>query len=227
VRWLRTREGERRLRPRRGRCRESACGATHVLLPDVCLARRQAAVEVIGEALLSTEGYRRVAERLGVPAETVRDWRRRFRLCAAAIAAHYEHVSFVFCGYAFRPGKTANKRRRETFTGFLPAASPGKLSEMSRRAASCQLHRRVNLTLDDLARGVNPVLRGWLAYYAAFYPDAVIPLCHRIDLHLVRWARWKYKRLQRSGRRARTWLRGVRLREPELFVHWRYCTPPR
>jgi hypothetical protein len=138
----------------------------------------------------------------------------------------HEHVSFVFCGYAW-PRKTANKRRRETFTGFLPAASPGKLSEMSRRAASWRLHRRVNLTLDDLARGVNPVLRGWLAYYAAFYPDAVTPLCHRIDLHLVRWARWKYKRLQRSGRRARTWLRGVRLREPELFVHWRYCTPPR
>jgi group II intron reverse transcriptase/maturase len=139
----------------------------------------------------------------------------------------YEHVSFVFCGYAFRPRKTANKRRGETFTGFLPAASPGKLNEMSRRVASWRLHRRVNLTLDDLARGVNPVLRGWLAYYAAFYPDAVTPLCHRIDLHLVRWARWKYKRLQRSGRRARTWLRGVRLREPELFVHWRYCTPPR
>jgi len=138
----------------------------------------------------------------------------------------YEHVSFVFCGYAFRPRKTSNKRRGVAFTGFLPAVSPGKLSEMSQRAASWRLHRRVNLTLDDLARGVNPVLRGWLAYYAAFYPDAVTPPCHRIDLHLVRWARWKYKRLQRSGRRARTWLRGVRVREPELFVHWRYCTPP-
>ena len=72
LRRLRTREGERRLPPRRGRCRESACGATHVLLPDVCLAGRQTAVEVIGEALLSVEGYRPVAERLGVPAETVR-----------------------------------------------------------------------------------------------------------------------------------------------------------
>ena len=89
LRWLRTREGERRLRPRRGRCCESACGATHVLLPDVCLARRQAAVEVIGEALLSAEGYRPVAERLGVPAETVRDWRQRFRSRAEAVVAHF------------------------------------------------------------------------------------------------------------------------------------------
>jgi hypothetical protein len=62
-----------------------------VLLPDVCLAGRKDAVEVIGEALLysAREGYRRVAERLGVPAETVRDWRVRFRSRAELIAAHF------------------------------------------------------------------------------------------------------------------------------------------
>lgn len=139
----------------------------------------------------------------------------------------HEHVSFTFCGYMFRPRRAYDKRRQVAFTGFLPAVSPGKLSAMSRRAASWRLHRRVNLTLDDLAAEVNPVLRGWLAYYAAFYPTAVIPLCNRIDRHLVRWARWKYKRLERSGRRAQTWLCGVRTREPALFVHWRYCSTPR
>jgi hypothetical protein len=91
LRVLRTREGERRLRPRLGRCREEACLATHVLLPDVCLAGRKDAVEVIGEALLCSarEGYRRVAERLGVPAETVRDWRARFRSRAELVAARF------------------------------------------------------------------------------------------------------------------------------------------
>src|SRR5450755_900228 len=33
--------------------------------------------------------YRPVAERLGVPAETVRDWRQRFRSRAEVIAAHF------------------------------------------------------------------------------------------------------------------------------------------
>lgn len=91
LREVRTREGPRRLRPRRGRCRGLACRATHVLLPDVCLARRRDAVEVIGEALLCwpREGYRRVAERLGVPGETVRDWRLRFRERAEVIAVHF------------------------------------------------------------------------------------------------------------------------------------------
>ena len=62
-----------------------------MLLPDVCLARRRYVAEVIGAALLSAgvEGYRRVGERLGVPGETVRDWRRRFRSLAGLIAAHF------------------------------------------------------------------------------------------------------------------------------------------
>ena len=91
LRKVRTHAGVRRLRPRRGRCCERRCRATHVLLPDVCLARRRYGAEVIGEALLSLgrEGYRRVAERLGVPGETVRDWRRRFRSRAGLIAAHF------------------------------------------------------------------------------------------------------------------------------------------
>ena len=138
----------------------------------------------------------------------------------------YERVSFTFCGYTFRPRKAYNTRREVAFTGFLPAVSAGKLTEMSRRAAAWRLHRRVNLTLDDLAADVNPVLRGWLAYYTAFYPSAVNPLHDRINSHLVRWARGKYKRLERSDKRAWTWLKGVRSREPELFAHWQYCAPP-
>ena len=118
--------------------------------------------------------------------------RRRPGSCIARTANAGEHTSnvwFTFCGYAFRPRKAKEQEsRRETFTGFLPAVSPGKLSEMSRRVASWRLHRRVNLTPDDLATEVNPVIRGWLAYYTAFYPSEVTPLCHRIDLHLVRWA---------------------------------------
>jgi hypothetical protein len=86
-----TGSGVRRLRPRRGRCRERSCGATHVLLPDLCLARRRYVAEVIGAALLSVgrEGYRRAGERLGVPGETVRGWRQRFGARAEPIGAHF------------------------------------------------------------------------------------------------------------------------------------------
>src|SRR6266508_1281703 len=96
-------------------------------------------------------------------------------------------VSFTFCGYTFRPRKAYDKRRKEAFTGFLPAPAPEKLTDMSRRVASWRLTRRTNLTPNDLAAGVNPVLRGWLTYYTTFYASAVIPLCQRIDRRLMRW----------------------------------------
>jgi len=91
LRVVRTESGVRRLRPRRGRCRERSCRATHVLLPDVCLARRRYVVEVIGAALLTAgrEGYRRAGERLGLPGETVRDWRRRLRSRSELVSAHF------------------------------------------------------------------------------------------------------------------------------------------
>jgi len=65
--------------PRRARCR--GCGATHVLLPAWCLARRADAGEVIGlalEAKAAGEGHRVIAGRLGRPASTVRGWLRAF-----------------------------------------------------------------------------------------------------------------------------------------------------
>ena len=138
----------------------------------------------------------------------------------------YDEISFTFCGYTFRPRKAYNNNRHVAFTGFMPAASPEKLTVMSRRVASWRIHRRTNLDLNDLAPPINLRLRGWLAYFTAFYPSAVNPVCDRINCHLVRWARWKYKRLECSDKRAREWLWGVRTRDPNLFVHWRYSSAP-
>jgi Homeodomain-like domain len=98
-RVLRCRSGDRWLRPRRARCR--GCLGTHVLLPDVCLLRRQDEVSVIGAAIVASalgEGYRRIAGWLGVHADTVRGWLRRFRERADQIRAF-----FTRCAVALDP----------------------------------------------------------------------------------------------------------------------------
>src|SRR5262249_32180864 len=132
----------------------------------------------------------------------------------------FDEVSFTFCGYAFRPRMAFDKNRKQVYTGFLPAVAPEKLTAMSRKVAAWRIHRRTTLTLTDLSREVNPALQGWLNYFTVFYPSAVIVLCERIDRHLMRWAKRKYKRLERSDKRAREWLNGVRERSPGLFAHW-------
>jgi RNA-directed DNA polymerase len=132
----------------------------------------------------------------------------------------YGQVTFTFCGYAFRPRKTYDRVGKRSRTGFLPAVAPGKLTDMSRKIASWSLHRRTTRSLESLAEEVNPALRGWLNYFTVFYPSAVNPIGKRVDRHLTRWARRKYKRLERSEKRARDWLTGVRTRAPGLFAHW-------
>jgi hypothetical protein len=98
-RVLRCSLGDRRLRPRRARCR--ACAGTHVLLPEVALLRRRDEVLVIGraiEAKVAGQGYRRIASRLGVHADTVRGWLRRFWERAGLVRAH-----FTRCAAALDP----------------------------------------------------------------------------------------------------------------------------
>jgi hypothetical protein len=85
-RWARG-PGTQRLWIRRCRC--SRCRRSHALLPDFLLERRLDEVEVIGQGLalsIATGlGMRPVAERLGVPMTTARDWRRRFRVNALVL----------------------------------------------------------------------------------------------------------------------------------------------
>jgi RNA-directed DNA polymerase len=65
----------------------------------------------------------------------------------------YGQVTFTYCGYQFRPRKAYDKVRKRSFTGFLPAVAPGKLTDVSRKVASMRLHRRTNTTLDRQAYG--------------------------------------------------------------------------
>lgn len=93
--WARRRPLRRRgrseiLRPRRARCR--SCAGTHVLLPVEMLVRRRDSVDVIGAALLAWlagAGHRRIGLLLGVPADTVRGWLRRFAVRAGDVRAHF------------------------------------------------------------------------------------------------------------------------------------------
>lgn len=88
-RWVRIAPSRREShRPRRARCR--SCGRTQVLVWARSHPRRVDAVETVGAALLaSVSGLsdRAVAEQLGLPATTVRDWLRRARVNANAVQA--------------------------------------------------------------------------------------------------------------------------------------------
>jgi group II intron reverse transcriptase/maturase len=135
----------------------------------------------------------------------------------------YRHIAFDFLGYTFRPRQARNKHGR-SFTAFLPAMSRDKLTAKGREVRRWRLHRRVNDTLADLARTINPIVRGWMNYWGHFYRSQMYALLRRINAYLMRWARKKYKRL--GFKRAQAWWDRVVRQAPRLFAHWKWTREP-
>ncbi|MGH8901504.1 MAG: group II intron maturase-specific domain-containing protein [Egibacteraceae bacterium] len=88
-----------------------------------------------------------------------------------------------------------------------------KLVDKGREVRRWRLARRPNDSLEDLARQINPIVRGWMTYWGRFYRTEMDPLLRRINTYLMRWARKKYKRL-RAFKRLEAWWEGVVKRDP-------------
>jgi len=126
---------------------------------------------------------------------------------------------FDFLGYTFRT-RPVKGRAGSLFVGFTPAVSDDAGKRMRRRIRRWRLHLRTNWTLDDLARMVNPVTRGWIHYYGRYRRSQLYPTLRRIDEYLVRWLMHKYKRFKGSSGRAYAFLVTIKERQPALFAHW-------
>jgi RNA-directed DNA polymerase len=134
----------------------------------------------------------------------------------------YEHTEFVFLGYGFRR-RSARSKDGAMFLSFLPAISKQALKRISAEVRSWRLHHRTRLTEKDLADWINPIVRGWMNHYGAFYRSALYPLLERINAYLLRWVRRKYRRLRGSKRARTAWNKAIRKR-PGAFAHWAWVT---
>ncbi len=137
----------------------------------------------------------------------------------------HEHRAFTFLGYTFR-SRRVRTRTGEYFFSFNPAISDEAGKRIRRQIRSWRLHRRSGSTLGDLARAVNPIVRGWINYYGRFYKSELVYVLKGINHYLMRWATQKFKRLRR--RRHRAWVRlgEVARQYPRLFAHWQFGVRP-
>ena len=135
--------------------------------------------------------------------------------------ARHEHESLVFLGLEFRARPAKNKQTKEIFRSFCPALGRERLKELRYKVKhEMPILNRTDLSLDDLACEINPVIMGWINYYGKFYPSALRPLVYYIDTRLARWARKKYVRLNRSVAKSRKLIAQIRDQDPGLFAHW-------
>ena len=134
----------------------------------------------------------------------------------------YSNTSFTFLGYTFR-ARGARRKDGRIFSSFQPAVSRDALKKMGGVVRRWRINLRTSDDVAALAAWLNPVVRGWMNYYGAFYRSALYRLLQRINTYLVRWARRKFKRL-RSFKKAKRWWKGLIRRQPHLFAHWAWVT---
>lgn len=138
----------------------------------------------------------------------------------------YEHTAFTFLGFAFRP-REARNRDGEYFTSFLPAVSPEALKAKGARLRKMRVHPRTDLTLEDLAQWLNPIVTGWMNYYGRYGRAQLFPLLRRVSTYLRRSAGRKYKRLRTYKRFKRWWTRSAAWRRRARAADRWSCRSPR
>jgi group II intron reverse transcriptase/maturase len=132
----------------------------------------------------------------------------------------HPNVKFDFLGYCFRPRLVRRFRDNSLFGGFNPAVSPSAMKTMRETIRDLKIRRQTQLSLQDIAQQLNPLLRGWIAYYGRYAPSALYPLLRYVNQTLVAWAMRKFKRFKRHKVHASQFLQRLATNCVDLFVHW-------
>ena len=124
--------------------------------------------------------------------------------------------SFTFLGYDFKP-REARRNNPHRNIVFTPGVGRAATKKFVNRVKAWEIHRQTGRSLQEIAKLVNPVVRGWMNYFKHFRPSDMYPAFFWLHTRLVKWMQRKY----RIGvRRAHRRLNMVRRRSPELFAHW-------
>jgi RNA-directed DNA polymerase len=133
----------------------------------------------------------------------------------------YPNVQFDFLGYCFRPRMVRRSRDNKLFCGFNPAVSSSALKVMRTTIRELDFRHLTQLSLVDIARRLNPLLRGWIEYYGRYSPSALYPLLRYVNQTLLAWMMRKFKRFAAHKIRAGRFLERLARENADLFVHWR------
>jgi len=134
---------------------------------------------------------------------------------------NYPNVSFDFLGYCFRPRRAENARTKQVFCNFLPAISRSALESMRATVRDLDIRRQTHVSMDDIARQLNPLLRGWIEYYGRYMPSALGPFLQYVNQTLQAWVMRKFKSLKGHKTRARLFLTRLAGECPGFFAHWK------
>lgn len=126
---------------------------------------------------------------------------------------------FDFLGFTIQPRAFMVKGR----TKSIPSICVSQKSKTSimQKFKMMNLHKR-RITLEEIAREINPVLKGIINYYHKFWEDDMRIVWNQLNARLLKWVKWE-KGLYKYA--SVKYLKTKYKERPDLFAHWLLVHP--
>lgn len=136
----------------------------------------------------------------------------------------YPEQRFKFLGYTFERRSAKNTQTGKRFLRFLPAMSEEAGKSFRTQLKQKGYFRWTQISVEQLAAGINPIVRGFYNYFRHFHASRLHRLNDWLDQSVVRW--WRRK-TGCSWKQAYRFVRRLAMQQPRLFYHWTFRLPGR
>ena len=135
------------------------------------------------------------------------------------ISARKYPRGFDFLGFTIRPSSIKSKGEIKTIPSiFVSQKSKNSLME---KFKTMNIHKR-RKTIEEIAREINPVLRGIINYYHKFRKSDLQNVWRQLNERLLKWIKWEKGLYKKASVR---YLKTKHKEKPDLFLHWLLVNP--
>lgn len=128
-------------------------------------------------------------------------------------------LEFDFLGFTIRPTAVKSKDKIIIIPSiYVSQKSKNSLMEKFR---TLKIHKR-RTTLEEIAKMMNPILRGIINYYHKFRKNDLQNLWRQLNERLLKWVKWEKGLYKKAAVR---YLKTKYKEKPDLFVHWLLVHP--
>jgi RNA-directed DNA polymerase len=126
---------------------------------------------------------------------------------------------FDFLGFTIRPSPFKYTDKVKTIPSiFVSQKSKNSLMEKFR---NLNIHKR-RTTLEEIAKMMNPILRGIINYYHKFRKSDLQNVWRQLNARLLKWVKWEKGLYKKASVR---YLKTKHKEKPNLFLHWLLVYP--
>ena len=126
---------------------------------------------------------------------------------------------FDFLGFTIRPSSIKSKSGVKSIPSiFVSQKSKNSLME---KFKTLNIHKR-RKTIEEIAKEINPVLRGIINYYHKFRKSDIRNVWRQLNERLLKWIKWEKGLYKKASVR---YLKTKHKEKPDLFLHWLLVHP--